>query len=158
MLHYLNVDDQLLGMLGEIYCKKFLFEKNIACVDFDRILQGGLFVKDILFDFKESRISIKIPNDIHHEICKIVKVGNMYRPRYLYDFLGYDLGGNCTLDNIENVKVENFMWIEAKSGHSKASNAQIRGKTETGLKVMLCCATGVLTNTPKHIGIEWREL
>ena len=81
-----------------------------------------------------------------------------FRPRYLYDFLAYRLGTNDPPWQIRQSEAEGFMWVEAKSGQSKPSEAQIAGKSQTKIQVMVCRAEGVLLNTPADVGIDFYEL
>ena len=50
------------------------------------------------------------------------------------------------------------MWVEAKSGQSKPSEAQLAGVSQTKMLVMLCRAEGVLRNTPEDVGMNFHEL
>ena len=59
---------------------------------------------------------------------------------------------------MNKTKMEDFMWVEAKSGKSNPSEQQIRGKSQTKIKVMVCRAEGVLSNRPENVGIDFFEL
>ena len=50
------------------------------------------------------------------------------------------------------------MWVEAKSGNSKPSEPQTKGKSQTKIRVMICRAEGVLLNKPENVGIDFDEL
>jgi len=56
----------------------------------------------------------------------------------LYDFLALRLNAENPPRQISQAEVEDFMWVEAKSGNSKPSEAQIQGKSQAKIRVMIC--------------------
>ena len=159
MKTYLDLDNQFLGMLGEIYCQKFLFQQNIACTRPQSIRLKEIMEKPtIMFDYNNRRIEVEVPETIRGEVYKMGQIATKFKPRYLYDFLAYRLGTNNPPWQIKQSTVKDFMWVEAKSGQSKPSEAQLAGISQTKIPVMLCRAEGVLLNTPKNVGIDFYEL
>ena len=146
-------------MLGETYCQKFLFQQNIACTRPQSInLREILEKPTIMFDYNNRRIEVTVPESIRGEVYKMGQTATKFRPRYLYDFLAYRLGTKDPSWQIKQSVVEDFMWVEAKSGQSKPSEAQLAGVSQTKIPVMLCRAEGVLLNTPADVGIDFYEL
>ena len=153
------MNNQILGMLGETYCEQFLYQKNIACVRPRNIDSKTLLTSnEILFDYNFGRIEVKVPEVIRGEIYKMGKTATKYKPRYLYDFLAYRLNTKNPPRQINETVVEDFMWVEAKSGNSKPSEPQTKGKSQTKIRVMICRAEGVLLNKPENVGIDFDEL
>ena len=156
---YLDLDNQFLGMLGETYCQKFLFQQNIACTRPQNISLKEILEKPtIMFDYNNRRIEVTVPEAIRGEVYKMGQTTTKFKPRYLYDFLAYRLGTDDPPWKIRQSAVEDFMWVEAKSGQSKPSEAQIAGVSQTKIPVMLCRSEGVLLNTPEDVGMDFYEL
>jgi len=156
---YLKINNQILGALGETYCRQFLYSENIACVRPGSIDAKNLMsCSKILFDYNWERIEVAVPEAIRGELYKMGKTATKYKPRYLYDFLALRLNAENPPRRISQAEVEDFMWVEAKSGNSKPSKAQIQGKSQTKIRVMICRAEGVLLNRPEDVGIDFYEL
>ncbi len=132
----------------------------MACVRSHNIDVKGLerSGNKILFGYNDGRIDIAVPEIVRGEICRICKTATKYKPRDLYDFLAVKIHTENPPRQINQTKAEDFMWVEAKSGNSKPSESQMRGKSETKIKVMICRAEGVLLNRPENIGIDFHEL
>ena len=112
----------------------------------------------IMFDYNNHRIEVEVPEAIRGEVYKMGQTAIKFTPRYLYDFLAYRLATDNPPWQIKQSTVEDFMWVEAKSGQSKPSEAQLAGISQTKIPVMLCRAEGVLRNTPEDVGIDFYEL
>lgn len=158
-MKYLEINNQILGALGETYCRQFLYSENMACVrpgsiDAESLMSDGR----ILFDYNWQRIEVDVPEAIRGEICRMGRTVTKYKPRYLYDFLAFRLNAENPPMQISQAEIEDFVWVEAKSGHSKPSEAQIRGRGQTKIRVMVCRAEGVLRNWPENVGIDFHEL
>jgi len=101
---------------------------------------------------------VAVPEAIRGEIYKMGKTVTKYKPRYLYDFLAFRLNTENPPRQVSQAEVEDFMWVEAKSGNSKPSEAQMQGKSQTKIRVMICRAEGSLLSRSEDVGIGFCEL
>lgn len=158
MKHYLNVNNWFSGMLGEIYCQKYLNENNYAYVSLEQIFKDK--IKDDMLEFRldPKRIQVTIPKEIQDEILKLSTPKELFEPHYVYDFLACKIKSKTPQRNVSDLTVNDFIWVEAKSGFSSTSKKQEEAKSETQLKVMKCSCEGVFQNLPKNVGIEFSKL
>ena len=77
---YLDLDNQFLGMLGETYCQKFLFQQNIACTRPQSISLKEILEKPtIMFDYNNRRIEVTVPETIRGEVYKMGQTATKFK-------------------------------------------------------------------------------
>lgn len=156
MKDYLPKSKELLGLLGECYTEGYFQKHDFAYVSLEKIFKSKKY-DSIEFQFGSKRLLIDIPEDIQMEIQCLSTPHDLYKPRYVYDFLACKINSKPTR-YMKNQVIKDFVWVEAKSGNSPISSNQIRAKSETQLQVMICRVSGVYVNTPTNVGIEFFEL
>lgn len=156
MKEYLPKSDHLSGLLGECYAEGYFHIHDFAYVSLEQIFKSKKY-DEIEFKFGPKRIMITIPDDIQLEIECLSKPKDLHEPYYVYDFLA------CKINSkpqrfVKNLSIDDFFWVEAKSGNSPISSNQIRGKSQTQIKIMLCRTSGVYVNIPQNVAIDFSEL
>jgi len=153
---YLQKSNEILGLLGECYAEGYFQKQNYACVTLEQIFKSKKYDK-IEFKFGSKRILVDIPKEIQKEIKKFSTPSCLFEPYYVYDFLVCKIKSKLTR-HLKTPMIEDFLWVEAKSGNSPISQNQIRAKLETKIPVMLCRAEGVYVNLPENVGIVFSKL
>lgn len=154
--YYLPKSNELLGLLGECYAEGYFQKHNYAHVTLEQIFKSKKYNK-IEFKFGSKRILVNIPKEIQEEIKKLSTPYDLFEPHYVYDFLICEIKAEPTR-HLKNLTVNDFLWVEAKSGNSPVSQYQIRAKSQTQISVKLCRAEGVYDNLPRNVGISFSEL
>lgn len=162
MKRYLRPTNRLLGMLGECYYKEYCEQYgDWAYSSLEQIHTKEINDGKIEFKSGFQRFQIKIPTTIMDEIKKLStpSLVESNSPAYVYDFFACKLyHGDEDKTEILNREINDFAWVEVKSGQSKLSPNQRQAISETQIPVMLCRVEGVLYNRPENVGMEFSRL
>lgn len=124
MKYYLPKSHTLLGLLGECYAEVYLHKHDYAYASLESIFKSKKY-NSIEFKFKSKRLMIDIPEDLQIEIECISTPYSLYNPRYVYEFLACKIASKPTRF-MKNQSIEDFIWVEAKSGNSPVSSNQMQ--------------------------------
>lgn len=123
----INISPRLLGSLAECYYKEVCDQKGWAYSSLELIYKNK--VQNGKLEFKKGfeRILARIPAEIRDEIETIAKPTNYNEaePSFVYDFLACKAWESKDPRVIEDTKVDDFRWVEVKSGESDLSQNQI---------------------------------
>jgi len=153
--HYLEKSNELQGLLGEFYAEGY-FQKNGYAYSTSEQIHKSKNREQIEFMFGYRRILVNIPKEIQQEIKYLCTPGNDFEPYYVYDFLICKVN-SIPSRNMNSIALDNFLWVEVKTGNSPISSNQIKAKSETKIPVMLCRVEGVFDNLPRNVGIDFSE-
>jgi len=154
----LNITNRFLGMLGECYCREYLNQHEYAHINTEQIFKDKIIDNLLEFHFKSIRVLVTIPKEIQSEILKLSTPHDLYEPHIVYDFLACKIKSEKPSRYIDDLTVDDFIWIEAKSGQSHESADQRDARFETKIPVRLIRAKGVFQNLPKAVDIEFSKL
>lgn len=108
------------------------------------------------FKFGYERILVKIPPEIQQEIMEVAKPTNNKeeKPSFVYDFLACKAYESKDPRHLDEMKVDDFRWVEVKAGNSGLSPNQIAMLEKIKLPLIRCRVANVLAS-PKEVKIYW---
>ena len=158
-LAHLEPTPELLGSLGELYYKEYCAQHGWAYISLEQIYKNRIQNGKLEFKFGFERILISIPLEIQQEIIEISKPSNgkADQPSFVYDFLACRAYDSDNPRYLDDVTIEDFRWIEVKTGKSKLSENQINTAKKIKIPLIKCHIANVLA-PPQEIRIFWDEV
>lgn len=155
----LNITPELLGSLGETYYKEYCAQHGWAYASLEQIYKKPIHNDRLEFKFGFERILVKIPSEIQQEIVEIAKPSNNKEenPSFVYDFLACKAYESKDPRHLDEIKTDDFRWVEVKTGNTELSPNQIDALRKIKLPLIRCRVANVLA-PPKEVRIYWDEV
>jgi hypothetical protein len=121
-----DITPELMGALGETYYKEYCAQRGWAYTSLEQIYKNKIQNDRLEFKFGFERIIVKIPSEIRNEIQSLAvpSNNNEANPSFVYDFLACKAYESDDPRILNDVKAEDFRWVEVKTGKSKLSSNQ----------------------------------
>jgi len=122
-----DITPQFLGSLGECCYKQFSNLRGWAWTSTEKIYRKPIHNDRLEFIYGFDRILVKIPFEIQEEIYDISKPSNRDEasPSFVYDFLACKAYESEDPRRLDGMSINDFRWVEVKTGNSVLSNNQI---------------------------------
>jgi len=155
----IKITNELLGELGETYYKEYCAQHGWAFTSVSQIYKNPINDDRLEFKFGFERILVKIPSEIQKEITEIAKPSNNKEenPSFVYDYLSCKAYEGNDPRHLDEMKVDDFRWVEVKTGRSELSPNQIDALKKIKLPLIRCRVANVLA-PPEEIQIYWDEV
>lgn len=155
----IKITPELLGELGETYYKEYCAQHGWAYTSVAQIYKNPIHNDRLEFKFGFERILVKIPSEIQKEIMEIAKPSNNKEenPSFVYDFLSCKAYESNDPRHLDEMKVDDFRWVEVKTGGSELSPNQIDTLKKIKLPLIRCRVANVLA-PPEEVQIYWDEV
>jgi hypothetical protein len=156
---YLKITPELRSVLGETYYKEYCAQNGWAYSSLEQIYKNPIHKNKLEFKYGFKRILVKIPSEIQKEITVIARSSNKKEenPSFMYDFLACRIHESKDPRDLEDMKPEDFRWIEVKTGYSKIGQNQFDTLKKIKISLFRCRVTNVLA-PPEEVKILWDEV
>jgi len=123
-----DITPEFLGELGECCLKQYSSLNGWAWTSTEKIYKKPVHNNRLEFAFGFERILVQIPFEIQQEIHEISKPSNRDEasPSFVYDYLACKAYASDDPRLLDEMKFDDFRWVEVKTGYSQLSNNQIR--------------------------------
>lgn len=156
---YLKITSGLRSSLGETYYKEYCGQNGWAYTSLEQIYKNPIHKNKLEFKYGFKRVLVKIPSEIQKEITVIARTSNKKEENrsFAYDFLACKAYENEDPQNLEDMKLEDFRWIEVKTGYGKLSQNQFDTLKKNKISLFRCRVTNVL-GPPEEVKVSWDEV
>jgi hypothetical protein len=154
---YLKITPELRITLGETYYKEYCVQNGWAYTSLEQIFKNPIHKNKLEFRYGFKRILVNIPLEIQKEITSIARSGNKKEenPSFAYNFLACRVNEN--LRNLTDMKLEDFRWVEVKTGYSKLGQNQFDTLKKNKILLFRCRVANVLA-PPEEVKVSWDEV
>jgi hypothetical protein len=156
---YLKITPRLRSALGETYYKEYCVQNGWAHTSLEQIYKNPIHKNKLEFKCGVKRILVKIPLEIQKEITMIAKTNNKKEENhsFAYDFLACKTYESEDPRNLADMKLEDFRWIEVKTGYSKLNQNQFDTSKKKRISLFRCRVANVLA-PPEEVKVSWDEV
>ena len=152
----IDLTSELFGSLGETYYKEYCAQKGWAYTSLEQIYKKTIHNDKLEFKFGFERILVKVPFQIQQEIIETAKPTNNQElnPSFVFDFLACKAYASNDPRYLDVVSVEDFRWVEVKTGSSELSPNQFSMAKKVKIPLIRCRIPNVM-DPPKEVDIYW---
>lgn len=154
-----KITPELMGALGETYYKEYCAQRGWAYTSLEQIYKNKIQNDRLEFKYGFERIMVKIPSELQNEIQSLAvpSNNNEANPSFVYDFLACKAYESDDPRILDDVKAEDFKWVEVKTGKSKLSANQYEYSKKVTIPLLICRIPDV-TVSPKEVEIFWNTV
>lgn len=158
-MEHLKITPELRSALGETYCKEYCLQNGWAYTSLDQIYKNPIHKNKLEFKHGFETIRVKIPLEIQKEITAIARSSNKKEenPSFVYDFLACKTHKGKDLQNLADMKPEDFRWIEIKTGYGKLGRKQFDTLKKIKISLFRCRVANVLA-PPEEVKVFLDEV
>jgi len=150
----IEVTDELLGDLGELYFKHLCYQRGYAFVRLDNV-HKTLPNQVIDFKFEFERIPIRIPDELVPEVSRISKPTPINGTQsFVFDFLTCRVYEADKVDKPNARDSRDFCWVEIKTGKSSLSRHQEEVARTCEMRFSVFRVVNAMS-PPDEVEIEW---
>ena len=155
---HVTITPEFLGALGECCYKQYSNLRGYAWTSTEKIYRTPMHNDRLEFVRGFDRILVDIPLGIQKEIYKITRPSNRDEasPSFVYDFLACKAFESDDPRRLDGLSVNDFRWVEVKTGNSVLTNNQIRKLHEISLPLAIFRIPNIL-DPPQEWEIMWEE-
>jgi len=152
----IDITPGLFGSLGETYYKEYCAQNGWAYTSLENIYKNSIHNDKLEFKFGFERILVKIPFQIQTEIIETAKPTNNQEvnPSFVFDFLACKAYASNDPRHLDDLRLEDFRWVEVKTGMSDLSPNQISMAKKVKIPLIRCRVANVMA-PPKEVDIYW---
>jgi hypothetical protein len=156
---HLKITPGLRSSLGEAYYKEYCVQNSWAYTSLEQIYKNPICKNKLEFKYGFKRILVKIPSEIQKEITVVAKssIKKEENPSFAYNFLVLRVHESEDLQNLTNVKLEDFRWVEVKTGYGKLGQNQFDTLKKNKISLFRCHVVNVLA-PPEEVKVSWDEV
>ncbi|MDE1726966.1 MAG: hypothetical protein KGH89_06830 [Thaumarchaeota archaeon] len=154
-----EITNELKGSLGECYYKEYCAQRGWAYTSLEQIYKNKIQNDRLEFKFGFERIMVKIPSELRNEIQSLAVPSNNSEanPSFVYDFLACKAYESDNPRILDDVKAEDFKWVEVKTGKSRLTQNQYGNSKNVTIPLLICRIPNV-TDSPEDVEIFWNTV
>ena len=147
--------NEFIGDLGEFYFKQYCQRRGYAYIRVERIHET--LPRPILkFTLRFWRIPILVPDEAMDELTRVsTPLLVNHSQSFVFDFLTTRIPGADNLDIPNSRRLEDFLWVEVKTGKSWLSRHQLQVSQACKIRFTIARVRRVLSPV-RQIEIDWR--
>ncbi len=150
----IEITNELRGDLGELYFKHLCQQRDYAFIRLEDI-QSSKSKRVLEFKSGFDRIPVRLPFPALSEIKRVseptIVDGN---PAYVFDFLTCKLYFDDVLEAPNNKELDDFTWVEIKTGKSLLSRHQVEVARTCKMRFAIFRVQNV-DASPWKVEIDW---